>query len=91
MKIGKFAELTPTWGAVHLTKHKVFEYQFEFTDFNNQPLKLQFNWTHKQDHAGPEFIFSIYKLFWICFCVYDTRHWNYKTNSWADTVDCSKE
>ena len=87
MKIGQFANLTPTWGTIQLSEHKFFEYQFESKRFNEQPFKLSLEWTHRRDHAGIEFLFSIYKLFWICFSVYDHRHWDYENGCWAKPED----
>ena len=46
------------------------------------PLEFSLNWSHKQDHAGIRFTFSIYKLFFIEIAIYDHRHWDYMTNDW---------
>jgi hypothetical protein len=66
-----------------ITKNKSFEYQLELgRKFADQPFELSLNWSHKQDHAGIKFIFSVYKLFWISFTIYDNRHWNFTEDRW---------
>jgi hypothetical protein len=91
MKFGKFARITPKWGTIQLAKNKSFEYQIEFDKFNDQPFELSLQWTTKRDHAGFDFIFSIYKLFWINLNIHDHRHWNHDENRWEDPGDCHYE
>ncbi len=74
--------LTPTWGDITISKNKSFEYQFEFGNFCNSLFEFKVEWTTKCDHAGPSFTFSIYKLFWINFKIYDHRHWDSDLNVW---------
>ena len=81
MKLGKFARLTPTWGSIQLSKHKFFEYQLESQ--SDQPFELSLRWTQKRDHAGINFRFSVYKLFWIGLDIYDHRHWDHDRNQWV--------
>lgn len=89
MRIGQFATLTPTWGSIQVSKHKYFEYQFEFNRFCNDPFELSLNWTSRRDHAGLNFIFSIYRLFWIAFSIYDHRHWDFKNECWKEPDTCT--
>lgn len=73
MKIGKH-NLTLNWGDIVISKNKSFEYQIEFgSEFATQPFELSLTRRSKY-HAGTEFIFSIYKLFWISLQTYDHRH-----------------
>jgi len=90
MKLGQFADLTPTWGVVRLTENKTFEYQFESKRFTSDPFEFSLSWTTRKDHAGFEFVFSIYRLFWICFSVYDNRHWDYERGCWAVPETCTQ-
>lgn len=71
-----------TWGNVIISKYKSFEYQFGGYNFATNPFEFSIRWTTKCDHAGISFTFSIYKLFWINFKIYDHRHWDYNNNSY---------
>lgn len=82
MKIGK-SVLGLTWGNILFSQNKSFEYQLEFGDkLAKDIFELSFDWTTKRDHAGIDFTFSIYKLFWLNLNIHDSRHWNYKENRW---------
>lgn len=82
MKFGKFACITPRWGDIQIAKHKSFEYQIEFDRFYDQPFELSLSWTRKRDHAGIDFTFSIYKLFWLNLNIHDHRHWDRENDCW---------
>lgn len=43
-------------------------------------LALDLNWSG-EDHAGPEFEFGI-GPYWLCFQIYDHRHWNWEQGRW---------
>jgi hypothetical protein len=90
MKIRKHI-IEPCWGDIKLTKHKSFEYQLEFKRFVDQPFELSLSCTKKQDHAGMEFTFSIYKLFWLNLKVYDKRHWDHDQQMWVSLDDTKRE
>jgi len=82
MKLGR-AFLEWKWIYFPITKNKSFEYQLELgSKFADQPFELNIRWSSKGDHAGFNFRFSIYKLFWIEFNLCDNRHWNYEENRW---------
>jgi hypothetical protein len=87
MKIKQFATITPRWGNIRITEHKYFEYQLEFDRYNTDPFRLSLEWTSRRDHAGIEFIFSIFKLFWFSMSIYDSRHWDFENNTWKE-ADC---
>ena len=89
MKLGQFATLTPKWGCIQLTRHKFFEYQFESNKFNSDPFELSLTWTSRCDHAGIDFVFSVYKLFWICFSIFDNRHWDFNNECWKQPDACT--
>lgn len=91
MKFGKFASIEPRWGTIQIAKNKSFEYQIEFNKFHDQPFELSGRWTTKQDHAGFDFVFSIYKLFWLNLNIHDHRHWNHDHNRWEEPGDCHYE
>jgi len=85
--------LTWSWGDIQISKNKFFEYQFEFGKNTPAYIPFEFNIsvTSKTDHAGPKFTFGIINLFWICFKVYDHRHWNHKQKRWAIPGEDSEE
>ncbi len=91
MRFGKWCNITPTWGSIRISKNKFFEWQLEFSRFNNDPFELSLRWTSRQDHAGFDFIFSIYKLFWLNINIHDRRHWDYEKNKWQEPDDCGYE
>lgn len=91
MKFGKFARITPRWGAIQIAKNKSFEYQIEFDKFHDEPFEFSLRWTSKRDHAGIDFTFSIYKLFWINLNIHDHRHWNHDEDRWESPGDCRYE
>ena len=82
MNYGKLARITPRWGAIQIAKNKSFEYQIEFNKFADQPFEFSFRWTTKRDHAGLDFTFSIYKLFWLNLNISDHRHWDRENDQW---------
>lgn len=83
MKFRDRFTLTKWWGVITLSKFKSFEYQFEGPSFMKDDLfEFKLAWDRNKDHAGPEFVFGIHRLFWINLRIYDHRHWNYETNSW---------
>jgi hypothetical protein len=81
----KFYHANLRQGAIQVSEHKTLEWQFEKGDnFANEFFELSLAWTRKRDHAGPDFTFSIFKLFWINVNISDHRHWNYKKDRWHD-------
>jgi len=83
--------ITPTWGNIPISKHKSFEYQIEFDNWNDQPFEFHLSWRRHRDHAGIDLIFSIYKLFWLSLNIHDHRHWNDEKNDWETPGDCDYE
>lgn len=82
---------TPKYGFIHLAEHKTLEYQIETKKFYNDPFEFNISWTTKQDHAGFDFTFSIYKLFWLNLNIKDNRHWNYDQGRWNTEEDDIKQ
>lgn len=66
-----------------LSKHKHFEVEFDTKNVCDL-FTISFSWTHKQDHAGPQFQLSVYGLFDFSAMIYDHRHWNDENNDWED-------
>lgn len=63
-----------------LFKNKAWE--LEHTFYTGMLLDADMRWSCRQDHAGIEVTFGI--LFYgISFRIYDTRHWDYDTNAYA--------
>lgn len=75
--------MTWRWGDIRISKWKSFEYQFEGRNCEwNKYFECKFKWTCKQDHAGIDFYFSLFKLFWMNLNIHDRRHWDYENNCW---------
>lgn len=89
MKIGNWADISLTWGSIQISKNKFFEWQFETKRFNNEPFELSLTWSSRRDHAGIDFIFSIYKLFWLNINIHDRRHWDFDNECWVEPDDCN--
>lgn len=69
-----------------ISENKYFEYQLEGPNSELVPpndfFEFSVAWTRQRDHAGFDFTFSIYKLFWLNLNIYDCRHWDDETNAW---------
>jgi hypothetical protein len=64
-----------------LFKHTAWE--LEHTFYSPMLCDIDIDWKIKSDHAG--FYFGLALLgYGIGFRIYDTRHWNYTTNSWEE-------
>lgn len=88
MKIGNVI-ITPTFISFKISKFKAFEYQLELDKFYEK-TDIYFYRSKKTDHAGIELIFSIKKLFWVMFNIYDIRHWDYDNDCWINHEKCQK-
>lgn len=62
-----------------LTKNKAWE--LEHTFYSPMLFDADINWSRCQDHAGLRIVLGICG-YGISFQIYDTRHWNYDTNTW---------
>lgn len=72
----RFENVYATGG--HLAGHKAWEFQIYRSD---TVAELECRITTREDHAGLKL--GIGLLSWtVDFNVYDTRHWNYDTQSW---------
>jgi hypothetical protein len=60
-------------------KHKHFELEV-YQDCDNL-LHFHFNWTTRCDHAGVKLELGLFG-YELIFNLYDSRHWNCKTNTW---------
>lgn len=72
------------------TNHKYYNLQIgnyikEFFSY----FTFRLEWTRKQDHAGLNFEFSIWK-FYIIFYTYDNRHWCNQCNNYMSDI-CHQE
>jgi len=82
MKIGNHY-ISWSWGDILISKNKSFEYQIEFgKNVSYNIFQLSIEWSEKKDHSGLRFVFTIKKLFFICFCIYDHRHWDRNNDCW---------
>ena len=65
------------WGG-KLFKNKAWECQVYRS---NVLIEAEFNFTHRQDHAGIKLEFALF-TWCLSFNIYDTRHWNYDKGCW---------
>lgn len=63
-----------------LFKYKYWEIE---TAKTRSVIHFQFHMTWKKDHAGLQLEFGLLNRE-ILFTIYDCRHWNDQTNSWAE-------
>jgi hypothetical protein len=70
------------WGG-HFAGNKAWEAQFYRS---NTIVEAVTELTHRQDHAGIRLELGLFS-FNFTFQIYDTRHWNYATNSWETRYD----
>ena len=61
-------------------KHKHFE--LEVLQDCEYLLHFNFDWTTRCDHAGVRLELGLFG-YELMFHLYDSRHWDYDTNSWA--------
>jgi hypothetical protein len=64
-----------------ITRNKNFECELLYS--NDHWFLFQLSWTKKHDHAGLEFQIGLFG-FSFAFKIYDSRHWDYKENSWMN-------
>jgi hypothetical protein len=62
-----------------VSKNKAWE--VELYQHNYEILKFHFGLTFNRDHAGINLNIALF-TFGIELSLYDTRHWNYETNTW---------
>ena len=66
------------WSGSTPFKHKYWEVQ---TMKSCELLRIEFDWTIRQDHAGIRLELGLLG-YQIDFSIYDNRHWDTKTDSW---------
>jgi hypothetical protein len=64
--------------------HKFCEFNFHILTDICSWFDLRISYQTKCDHAGLYFRFSLFKLFFLSFNIYDNRHWNFEKNRWYD-------
>jgi hypothetical protein len=62
-----------------ITKHLAWELEHSY--LSTMLLDTDIRWTRNIDHAGIDITIGILG-YGIGFRIYDTRHWNYETDSW---------
>jgi hypothetical protein len=67
-----------------LSKNKSLEIQLDLfdKDLSTSYFEFMLTWTRKCDHAGPSFLFSIFRTVFFNIQIYDNRHWDYDNNCW---------
>ena len=61
-----------------VTKHKAWEFNGYRT---GRLINVDFHWTLQGDHAGARLMLGVFG-YEVELQFYDTRHWNYDTNTW---------
>lgn len=69
------------YGKFFRFNHKFWEIQIEKWDETINYINFHVELTRKTDHAGFRFTFEICGYF-LAFNIYDSRHWDEKTNNW---------
>lgn len=64
-----------------VTKNKAWELEHSY--YSPMLADIDINWTRQQDHAGLRITLGMFG-YGVHFQIYDTRHWNYDTNSWEE-------
>ena len=64
-----------------VSRFKAWEIQFSRYAFNLFEIQLDLNW-RQTDHAGPWIMINVLG-FTLDLRLYDTRHWDDETNTWA--------
>ena len=62
-----------------ITNHKAWEVELLQT---RTMIGFEFSITHRQSHAGLTLELALLGRS-LCVTIYDTRHWNYETGTWA--------
>ena len=68
-------------GCAHGVFGKHTAWELEHTYYSPLLLDVETKWSFKTDHAGLSIGIGLLG-YGISFRIYDTRHWNYETNSW---------
>jgi hypothetical protein len=64
-----------------LSAHKAWE--LEHSLLSPMLLHIDISWTRNKDHAGLTVGIGVFG-YGVLFSIYDTRHWNYTTNTWEE-------
>lgn len=69
---------------IPLTKNKSLEIQLElFSSLSKDTIfEFNLNWTLKQDHAGPRFQLTIFRILYFHIIIYDHRHYDWENDCW---------
>lgn len=63
-----------------ISRHKYFEFSFQFLSHLCQWFETSFRYREKTDHSGLYIVISLFKLFFLELNIYDNRHWNSEEN-----------
>ncbi len=78
-------------GKFFFFSNKVFELQFQYgSKWLTEYFDFSIRWSKKGDHAGLKIEISILELF-ICFQIYDTRHWHNEKDRWMTEKEHEEE
>ena len=70
-------------GSISGSIHKHTAWELEHTYYNGSLFDIDVSWSIREDHAGFELCLGLLG-YGIHFHIYDTRHWNYTTNTWEE-------
>ena len=70
-------------GSISRSIHKHTAWELEHTYYNGSLFDIDVSWSIREDHAGFELCLGLLG-YGVHFHIYDTRHWNYTTNTWEE-------
>ena len=70
-------------GSISGSIHKHTAWELEHTYYNGSLFDIDVSWSIREDHAGFELCLGLLG-YGVHFHIYDTRHWNYTTNTWEE-------
>jgi hypothetical protein len=66
---------------IKLLQNKYLEIEWDFDKNWREYFNVWANWTRKQDHAGASIGLDLIG-FHVSIKIYDSRHWDYKLETW---------
>jgi hypothetical protein len=70
-------------GCLHGRISKTKAWELEHTYYSKMLLDAEFKINTRGDHAGLQVVLGVLG-YGIAFRIYDTRHWDYETNTWVN-------
>jgi hypothetical protein len=61
-------------------------WEIQLSSINERCIDIMFKLNNKDDHAGLHIRVQLGKIF-LCFSVYDSRHWDWENDCWMEVKD----